>query len=69
MDETIRFEEISEWLNNVRDTAGHKEMIELALMVREIANRGDAERKMSIKILEAVLQFSNSHTETRFLNF
>jgi hypothetical protein len=53
----------------VRDTAGHKEMIELALMVREIANRGDAERKMSIKILEAVLQFSNSHTETRFLNF
>ncbi len=68
-DEMIRFEEMREWLKNVRETAEHKEMIELALMVREIANRGDAERKMSIKILEAVLQFSNSHTETRFLNF
>jgi hypothetical protein len=65
----IRFEEMREWLNNVRETAEHKEMIELALIVREIASRGDAERKMSIKILDAVLQFSNDQTETSFFNF
>lgn len=68
-DEMIRFEEMREWLNNVRETAEHKEMIELALIVREIACRGDAERKMSIKILDAVLQFSNNQSETSFFNF
>ncbi len=68
-DELISFEEMREWLNNVRETAEHKEMIELALMVREIASRGEAERKMSIKILDAVLQFSNNNAEMSFLNF
>ena len=68
-DELISFEEMREWLNNVRETAEHKEMIELALMVREIASRGEAERKMSIKILDAVLQFSDSNAEMSFLNF
>ena len=68
-DELISFEEMREWLSNVRETAEHKEMIELALMVREIASRGEAERKMSIKILDAVLQFSNNNAEMSFLNF
>ena len=68
-DEMIRFKEMREWLNNLRETAEHKEMIELALIVREIASRGESERKMSIKILDAVLQFSDSHAETSFLNF
>lgn len=68
-DELLRFEEMREWLNDVRETAEHKEMIELALMVREIASRGEAERKMSIKILDAVLQFSNDNAEMSFLNF
>lgn len=68
-EEMVRFEEMRDWLNNVRDSAEHKEMIELGLMVREIANRGEAERKMSIKILDAVLQFSDNQAETSFLNF
>ncbi len=68
-DELIRFEEMREWLQNVRETSEHKEMIELALLVREIASRGEAERKMSIKILDAVLQFADNRVETSFLNF
>lgn len=68
-EEMVRLEEMREWLDGVRDSAEHKELIELALMVREIACRGEAERKMSIKILDAVLQFSDSQAETSFLNF
>ncbi len=68
-DELIKFEEMREWLQNVRETSEHKEMIELALLVREIASRGEAERKMSIKILDAVLQFADNRVETSFLNF
>ena len=64
-----QYAEMREWLDNVRETAEHKEMIELALIVREIASRGESERKMSIKILDAVLQFSDNQAETSFLNF
>ncbi|MDQ3181070.1 MAG: GAF domain-containing protein [Acidobacteriota bacterium] len=68
-DEIIGFDEMRQWLEKVRETAEHREMIELALIVREIASRGDAERKMSIKILDAVLELSNNQTQTSFLNF
>ncbi len=58
-----------EWIENLRETAEHKEMIDLALIVREIAGRGDAERRMCQEILESILRFSDSRTETSFLSF
>ena len=56
-------------LHRRRSTSEHREMIDLAVMVREIANRGEAERRLCKEILEAVLKFSDNSLETSFLNY
>jgi len=68
-DEEVKFDDVREWLKNARDTAEHKEMIDLALLIREIASRGDAERRMCVQIMEAILQHSDRTAETSYLNF
>jgi hypothetical protein len=67
--EKLKLEEMREWIKNLRETNQHKEMIDLALIVRELAGRGDAERQMCKGILESVLQYSDTKTETSFLSF
>lgn len=61
--------DVRAWLSGVRDTAEHKEMMELALLLRELASRGDAERAMCRELLDAVLRFSDSRSETSFLGY
>ena len=65
----IELDEVREWLKNLRDSDEHREMLEMAVLVREIARRGDAERAMCREILEAVLKFSDGKNETSFLSF
>jgi len=67
--ENLKYEEMREWVNNLRETTEHKEMIELALTVRELAGRGDAERRMCREILESILRCSENKAETSFLSF
>jgi signal transduction protein with GAF and PtsI domain len=67
--ENLRYEEMREWVSNLRETTEHKEMIELALVVRELAGRGDAQRRMCREILESVLRYSEDEAETSFLSF
>ncbi len=64
-----KFNEIREWLKDVRDSSEHKEMIDLALILKEIAGRGENERRMCKQILEAILEYSDTTTETSYLNF
>lgn len=61
--------ELREWLKNLRDSAEHKEMLDLAILLREISSRGDAERQMCRELLESILKFSDSRNETSFLSF
>ncbi len=61
--------DVRAWLRGVRDTAEHKEMMELALLLRELASRGDAERAMCRELLDAVLRFSDTRSETSFLGY
>lgn len=63
------FGEIRNWLTALRTTADHREMIDLAVLVREIAGRGEAERKLCREILEAVARHSKSQTENNFLSY
>ena len=63
------FAEVRNWLKNLRSTAEHREMIDLAILVREISSRGEAERKLCREILEAFLRHSDSNTETSFLSY
>lgn len=60
-------EGVRDWLRGIRDSADHKEMMDLALLVREIASRGDAERTICKELLESVLRFSDNKAETSFL--
>lgn len=61
--------EIRVWLAGLRDSAEHRERMDLAVMLREIAERGEAERKLCREVLEALLRFSNAKGETSFLSF
>lgn len=67
--EKLKYEEMREWINNLRETKEHKEMIDLALTVRELAGRGTGERVLCKEILESILRFSEEESETSFLSF
>lgn len=64
-----RFSEFREWLRNLRSATEHKEMLDLAILIREIASRGEAEREMCREVLEAIVKFSDSKSETSFLSY
>ena len=68
-DQETDISEVREWLSNMRDSAEHKEMLDLAILLREISTRGDGERKMCRELLESILRFSDSKNETSFLSF
>lgn len=68
-EEKLKLEETREWLRNLRETSEHKEMIDLALSVRELAGRGDAERQMCKEILDSILRFSDNNVDASFLSF
>lgn len=61
--------ELRDWLRNIRTTHEHREMIDLAFLVREIASRGESERALCKEILEAISQFSKNSSETSFLSY
>ncbi len=65
-DETLSVEEFQEWLESVRATTDHKEMIKLAVLVRELAMRGKSERKLCKEILESILSYSDNNTDIKF---
>ena len=67
--EKMRFEEVREWLDGLRETTEHKEMLGLAVIVRELAGRGAAERRLCKEVLESILRYSENNAETSFLSF
>lgn len=60
-------DEVRDWLAKFRGGAEHREMMDLAVMLREIAGRGEAERQLCREVLAALLKFSCSGTGTSFL--
>lgn len=68
-DSGLDVSDIRRWLAGLRDSAEHREMMELAVLLRELASRGDAERRMCRELLEAVLRFSDNANETSYLGF
>lgn len=61
--------DIRKWLSNLRDSAEHKEMMDLAILVRELSSRGESERRMCREILETVLRFAEDKNETSYLGY
>lgn len=69
VEKQIELGEIREWLAEMRDSDEHREMLDMAILVRELARRGDSEREMCREVLEAVLKFSDRKNETSYLSF
>lgn len=68
-DEHIDMSSIREWLGDLRSSTEHREMMDLAILIREIASRGEAERALCRDILESVLRYSDdSRGDTSFLH-
>ena len=59
---------VRSWLADLRSSAQHREMMDLAVLIREIASRGEAERVLCREILESVLHFSDGRSDTSFLS-
>lgn len=58
---------VREWLHGLREAPEHREMMELAVLIREIAARGEAERTLCREMLESVVRFSEQKNATSFL--
>lgn len=62
--------ELREWLAQVRTAPEHREMIELALLVRDVALRGETSRRFCREILESFARYTERSESTEsFLNF
>jgi signal transduction protein with GAF and PtsI domain len=68
-DDDMDLDSVRAWLGDLRSSAEHREMMDLAVLIREIANRGEAERVLCREVLESVMRFSDSRTDTSYLNF
>src|SRR5688572_1489478 len=66
-DSDVDFTSVREWLSTVRSSAEHRDMMELALLIREIASRGEAERELCRQVLESMLRYSDRQGKTNFL--
>ena len=62
-------DEIRQWLSSIRESEDHRERMELAVMLRELAHRGEPERKLCRELLDAILRFSDERNEGSFLSF
>jgi len=66
-DEGADLNSVRAWLDGLREAPAHREMMHLAVLVRDIANRGEAERALAREILESVVRFSETSEATSFL--
>lgn len=69
VEDRVQFAQVREWLNDLRNSSEHKETLELAITVRELSSRGEEERKMCQRILESILEYSDSKADTSYLTF
>ncbi len=58
---------IRKWLSEVRETAEHREMMDLAVLVRDVAKRGFPQRLLAKEVLESVIRFSEAGESDTFL--
>lgn len=68
-DSSTDLDEIRRWLTGIRESGDHRERMELAVMLREVAERGEAERRLCRELLDAILRFSNEKREGSYLSF
>lgn len=59
-------EELRRWLDQVRSSPEHRDVIALAVLLREVAGRGDAERALARRVLETLAGYLRDSDRTNF---
>jgi transcriptional regulator with GAF, ATPase, and Fis domain len=61
---------LREWLTETRSGSEHRELIELALLVRELSSYGETERKLCREVLESFVRYAKNASENvSYLDF
>lgn len=63
------FSDVRNWIADLRGSVENRDRLDLAVLIREISGRGDAERKLCRELLETVLRFSDTKNETSYLSY
>lgn len=66
-DESFEVDEVREWLSEFRGSPEHREMMDIAVIVRELSDRGDDERRLCREVLESLLKYTSQRSDTSFL--
>lgn len=66
-DESFEVDEVRGWLTELRGSPEHREMMDIAVIVRELSDRGDDERTLCREVLESMLRYSSQRSDTSFL--
>ena len=63
--------ELNEWLSNVEAAPEHRDLLSLAVSLRDIVSRGDAEREMCRDVLQTLARFAEkrSSSGSSYFNF
>ena len=63
--------DLRKWLKKMRSAPEHKDLMQMAVSLRDIASRGDAERELCREVLEALARFTEkrSSASTSYLGF
>lgn len=59
---------VREWLGELRTSGEHREMMDLAVLVRDLASRGDAERLVCREVLESIVKFSKEKGSSSYFS-
>lgn len=57
--------ELRQWLKQVRSAPEHRDLLQLAISLRDIATRGDAERELCRDVLEALASFTEKQAASQ----
>jgi GAF domain-containing protein len=63
--------DLRRWLKSMRSAPEHRDLMQMAVALRDIASRGDAERELCREVLEALARFTEkrSSSSTSYLGF
>ncbi len=56
--------EMQRWLRGVRSAPEHRDLMRMAVALREIASRGDAERELCREVIDALARFTEKQVGT-----
>jgi signal transduction protein with GAF and PtsI domain len=65
----IGYGAVRDWIAEFRGSAENRDRLDLAVLLHEVAGRGEAERKLCRELLESIVNFSDAKNETSYLSY